>query len=217
VAKYIDVSVPLSPDLTVWPGAPKVSFQRLLDIEKGDIANDTNISLNVHTGTHVDAPFHFVSSGYSVEKMPLDVLIGKATVADLTEVETITVEVLESLALSSETKRLLLKTRNSQLWQKPEHTFDENFVALTAEAAQWIADQGIRLVGVDYMSVQRFHDGPETHLNLLKAEVTVIESLNLADVSAGEYELICLPMKLAGVEGAPARVVLRSLSNTESV
>lgn len=212
MAEYIDVSVPLSPDLPVWPGAPKVSFQRLLDIEKGDIANDTNISLNVHTGTHVDAPFHFVSSGYSVEKMPLDVLIGKATVADVTEVETITVEVLEGLALSSETKRLLLKTRNSQLWQQPDHTFDENFVALTAEAAQWIADQGIRLVGVDYMSVQRFHDGPETHLNLLKAEVTVIESLNLADVSAGEYELICLPMKLAGVEGAPARVVLRSLS-----
>lgn len=212
MAEYIDVSVPLSPDLPVWPGAPKVSFQRLLDIEKGDIANDTNISLNVHTGTHVDAPFHFVSSGYSVEKMPLDVLIGNATVADVTEVETITVEVLEGLALSSETKRLLLKTRNSQLWQKPDHTFDENFVALTAEAAQWIADQGIRLVGVDYMSVQRFHDGPETHLNLLKAEVTVIESLNFANVSAGEYELICLPMKLAGVEGAPARVVLRPLS-----
>lgn len=211
--EYIDVSVPLSPDLPVWPGAPKVSFQRLLDIENGDIANDTNISLNVHTGTHVDAPFHFVSSGYTVEQMPLDILMGAATVVDVSDVETITVDVLENLALSADTKRLLFRTRNSQLWEQANHTFDENFVALTAEAAQWIADQGIRLVGVDYMSVQRFHDGPETHLNLLKAEVTVIESLNLANVSAGEYELICLPMKLAGVEGAPARVVLRPLSN----
>lgn len=210
--EYIDVSVPLSPDLPVWPGAPKVSFQRLLDIENGDIANDTNISLNVHTGTHVDAPFHFVPSSYTVEQMPLDVLIGAATVVDVSDVDTITVEVLENLAIPANTKRLLFRTRNSQLWEKSDHTFDENFVALTAEAAQWIADQGIRLVGVDYMSVQRFHDGPETHLNLLKAEVTVIESLNLAHVSAGEYELICLPMKLAGVEGAPARVVLCPLS-----
>ncbi|MDR9405565.1 MAG: cyclase family protein, partial [Halothece sp. Uz-M2-17] len=210
--EYIDVSVPLSPDLPVWPGAPKVSFQRLLDIENGDIANDTNISLNVHTGTHVDAPFHFVSSGYTVEQMPLDILMGAATVVDVSDVETITVDVLENLALSADTKRLLFRTRNSQLWEQANHTFDENFVALTAQAAQWIADQGIRLVGVDYMSVQRFHDGPETHLNLLKAEVTVIESLNLANVSAGEYELICLPMKLAGVEGAPARVILRPLS-----
>ena len=145
--------------------------------------------------------------------MPLDILMGAATVVDVSDVETITVDVLENLALSADTKRLLFRTRNSQLWEQANHTFDENFVALTAQAAQWIADQGIRLVGVDYMSVQRFHDGPETHLNLLKAEVTVIESLNLANVSAGEYELICLPMKLAGVEGAPARVILRPLSN----
>ena len=208
MSKYIDISVPVSPDLPSWPGSPAIKFQRSLDLEKGDIANDTTISFSVHTGTHVDAPLHFWKEGSSVDQMPLELLIGPAWVASLPDVEVITADTLEALALPAGTERLLLHTRNSRLWQTDVREFQSDFVALTADAAQWVVDRGIRLIGVDYLSVQRFQDSPETHLILLQAEVAIIEGLNLTDVSAGAYKLLCLPIKLAGVEGAPARVLL---------
>ena len=211
MSKYIDISVPVSPDLPRWPGSPAIEFQRSLDLERGDIANDTTIRLSVHTGTHVDAPLHFVKEGTSVEQMPLDILMGTAFVADVSEVEVITPDTLEALALPKGTQRLLLRTRNSQMWQTGSSEFNPDFVAITADAAQWIVDRGIRLVGIDYLSIQRFYDGPETHLILLRSEVVIIEGLNLSEVSGGEYELICLPVKLAGVEGAPARAILRPI------
>jgi arylformamidase len=207
LSKYIDISVAVSPQLPTWPGSPKIKFQRNLELDRGDIANDTTIEFSVHTGTHIDAPLHFIAKGNSVDKLPLDVLIGSASVVDLLDVEVITAQTLENLSLSPQVERLLIRTRNSQLWQKSD--FEPDFVALSADAAQWIVDRGIRLIGVDYLSVQRFYDGPETHLILLGAETIVIEGLNLAHVSPGEYELICLPIKLAGVEGAPARVILK--------
>ena len=209
MSKYIDISVPVSPNLPRWPGSPAIEFQRSLDLERGDIANDTTIRLSVHTGTHVDAPLHFVKEGSSVEQMPLDILMGTAFVADVSEVEVITPDTLEALALPTGTQRLLLRTRNSQMWQPVSSEFNPDFVAITADAAQWIVDRGIRLVGIDYLSIQRFYDGPETHLILLRSEVVIIEGLNLSEVPGGEYELICLPVKLAGVEGAPARAILR--------
>ncbi len=209
MSKYIDISVPVSPDLPRWPGSPAIEFQRSLDLERGDIANDTTIRLSVHTGTHVDAPLHFVKEGSSVEQMPLDILMGTAFVADVSEVEVITPDTLKALALPKGTQRLLLRTRNSQMWQTGSSEFNPDFVAITADAAKWIVDRGIRLVGIDYLSIQRFYDGPETHLILLRSEVVIIEGLNLSEVSGGEYELICLPVKLAGVEGAPARAILR--------
>ena len=208
MSKYIDISVPVSSDLPTWPGSPAIEFQRRLDLEKGDVANDTTINFSVHTGTHVDAPLHFLSEGSSVDQMPLDDLIGSVVVADLSHTEVVAAEALEQLSLPSDTERLLIRTRNSQLWQRGDRTFHRDFVALTAEAAQWIVERGIRLIGVDYLSVQRFQDGPKTHLNLLQAEVVIIEGLNLANVPVGDYELICMPLKLKGVEGAPARVVL---------
>jgi len=208
MSKYIDISVPVSSDLPTWPGSPAIEFQRRLDLEKGDVANDTTINFSVHTGTHVDAPLHFLSEGSSVDQMPLDALIGSVVVADLSQTEVVAAEALEQLSLPSDTERLLIRTRNSQLWQRGDRTFHRDFVALTSEAAQWIVERGIRLIGVDYLSVQRFQDGPKTHLNLLQAEVVIIEGLNLANVPVGDYELICMPLKLKGVEGAPARVVL---------
>ena len=145
MSKYIDISVPVSPNLPRWPGSPAIEFQRSLDLERGDIANDTTIRLSVHTGTHVDAPLHFVKEGSSVEQMPLDILMGTALVADVSEVEAITPDTLEALALPKGTQRLLLRTRNSQMWQTGSSEFNPDFVAITADAAQWIVDRGIRL------------------------------------------------------------------------
>lgn len=203
--------MPVSPKLPRWPGSPAIEFRRQLDLEQGDIANDTTVRFSVHTGTHVDAPLHFLKDGHSVDCMPLDVLMGPVVVADLSDVEVITAATLDHLALPPSTERLLIRTRNSQLWQNNVREFQPDFVALTADAAQWIVEHGIRLIGIDYLSIQRFHDGPETHSILLSAEVVIIEGLNLANVKAGEYELLCLPLKLQGLEGAPARVVLKTL------
>lgn len=209
-SKYIDISVAVSPDLPVWPGSTPIEFQRTLDLSDGDEATDTTLHLSVHTGTHVDAPMHFIPGGRSVEALPLEMLIGPAYVAEVdATVGVITAEILQRLTIPPGTQRLLLHTRNSALWQQREREFDPNFVALSADAAQWVVDQGIQLVGVDYLSVQRFYDGPETHQILLGAEVVVIEGLNLTAVAAGIYDLLCLPIKLQGLEGAPARVLLK--------
>ncbi len=208
MSKYIDISVAVSPDIPVWPGSPDVEFNRSLDMDRGDIANDTTIKFSVHTGTHIDAPFHFVKEGKTVEKLSLDILIGSAVVVNLPELEAITAQDLENAGIPPNTKRLLIRTRNSQYWERGLKEFQPDFVALTSDAAEWVVNHGIKLIGIDYLSVQRFYDGPETHLTLLESEVVIIEGLNLAHVSPGEYELICLPIKLAGLEGAPARVIL---------
>jgi len=212
--KYIDVSVSISSDLPRWPGSPEIVFQKNLDLEKGDVATDTTLHLSVHTGTHVDAPLHFIRGGKGVDQMNLDVLMGEAYVAAFPdEVESITAVILDKLPLPKRTRRLLLRTRNSYLWQAKMSEFQPNFVALTADAAQWIVDQGIQLIGVDYLSVQRYCDGSETHQILLNSEIVIIEGLDLTEVSQGVYDLICLPIKLKGIEGAPARAILRSLSD----
>jgi arylformamidase len=187
-----------------------ISFYRSLDLAQGDIANDTTISFSVHTGTHIDAPLHFLATGSSVDQAPLNVLIGSVVVVDLSDVEVITAQTLQTLNLPSRTERLLIRTRNSELWRHAT-AFQPNFVALTADAAEWVVEQGIRLIGIDYLSIQRFDDGPETHIVLLRAGVVILEGLDLSQVLAGEYELFCLPLKLQGIEGAPARVVLKSV------
>ena len=213
--KYYDVSVPISPELPVWPDTQPIKFQRTLDLAQGDIANDTTICMSVHTGTHVDASLHFVSCGRTVDELPLDTLIGVVTVLDVGEIEVITADFLESLRLPNNLKRVLFKTKNSRLWHSiNSSTFETNFVALSSDAAEWLVNQGVILVGIDYLSIQRFYDGPETHIVLLQSDVVIIEGLNLSDVPTGNYELICLPIKLKGLEGAPSRVILRSLSIT---
>lgn len=208
---YIDVSVDVSDDLPVWPGSPEIQFKRSLALDSGDIANDTTLNFSVHTGTHIDAPLHFLPNGKSVDQISLDTLIGPAHLAEVpNDVESITLTVLEQLALPDGVRRLLLKTRNSNLWISEVQEFEPDFVALTVEAAQWVVNRGIEVIGIDYLSIQRFCDGPETHQILLGAEVVVIEGLNLSQVLPGQYDLFCLPLKLKGIEGAPARVVLKS-------
>jgi len=207
--RFIDISLPIHPDLPVWPGDPKVVVERIRTQANGFNSNDSRLSCSVHTGTHVDAPRHFIEGGAPVEQLPLDVLLGPAEVVEIRDKNSITADHLESLSLPAATQRLLIKTRNSELWDNPGHTFHTDFVALEPPAARWIANRGIRLVGIDYLSVQRFRDkDPTTHRLLLEAGVVIVEGLDLRHVEPGRYRLVCLPLKLSGCDGAPARTIL---------
>ncbi len=213
MSHYIDITLTLSPDLPRWPGSPPIELTRRRDMARGDHVNDGALSFGLHSGTHVDAPVHFLAAGADVTHLALDALIGPAVVAVLPAVDSVTARDLEGLNLPTDTRRLLLRTRNSEEWRREVREFRKDFVALTADAARWVVERGLRLIGVDYLSVQRFHDDPQTHITLLQAEVVILEGLNLAAVEPGTYELICLPLKLAGADGAPARAVLRRVSS----
>ena len=209
MAEMIDITVPLESDMPVWPGCTGIRITPTMRLEDGDSANISEMDCNLHTGTHVDAPRHFLQNGATVEQLPLELLVGPVFVAYLPEAVDVKPGDLTGLNLPPNGTRLLLRTRNSQLWAAKTTDFREDFVALTSEAAQWIVDRRIRLIGIDYLSVQRFGDGSITHEILLGADTVVLEGLNLSNVQPGFYELICLPLKLVDVEAAPARAILR--------
>ena len=210
MTEYIDISLALSEQLPVWPSAERFRVYPDLRISDGSNANTSSVKFNLHTGTHVDAPWHFVPGGTTVDQLSLDDLIGPAQVRYLPEVRKITPEVLQALDLPCKTRRLLLRTDNSEQWADRTVEFNPDFVALTPEAAEWIVAFGIRLIGVDYLSVQCFHDSDDrTHQILLQKRIVIVEGLNLNDVQPGEYDLTCLPILIQGAEAAPARVLLR--------
>jgi len=207
--RILDISVPVSSELPVWPGDPRIVLEQFRAISRGNTSTDSRLVCSVHSGTHVDAPGHFIENGATVEQLALDVLIGKATVIELLNADIITPEILDAQTIPAETRRLLFKTKNSALWSDPGHQFNPDFVALTSAAADWIVRKAIRLVGIDYLSIQIFKDeAPLTHRILLEAGVVILEGIDLQNVRPGIYQLICLPMKLDGIEGAPARAVL---------
>ena len=209
--KILDISVPLSPHLPVWPGDTRIVLERYRALAKGDTSNDSRLACSVHSGTHVDAPLHFIENGATTEQLTLDILMGPARVVELPEANVITPELLDAQSPAIETERLLLKTTNSDLWNDPGHEFNPDFVALSPESADWVVNKGIKLVGIDYLSIQMFKDDePMTHRVLLEGGVIILEGLDLRKVSPGDYNLICLPIKLAGSEGAPARAILIS-------
>jgi arylformamidase len=205
-----DVSLTISQDLPTWPGDPIISLNRFSKMEEGAPCNVTQISACVHIGTHVDAPYHFLGGdSQTVDQLPLNLLTGRSYVLHLPdEVNLITAEVLESAGVPPRTRRLLFKTRNSAYWSGAVKGFQKDFVALSADGAQFIVDHGVRLVGVDYLSVAPFTEPEPTHQILLQAGVVVIEGLNLSEVSQGRYALYCLPLKILGADGAPARAIL---------
>ena len=210
--KMIDISVPITPDMLVWPGSPRTEFQWRRSMAKGDRSNNSNFFMNTHSGTHVDAPLHFFAKGKGVEELSMETMMGSVHLLDFSREKEITVEKLESLWPSSEkVERLLLKTRNSDFWEKRTNEFVENFCALREEQAKWLLQKGIRLIGIDYLSIQCYKDSPIVHQLLLEAEIIIIEGLNLSEVDAGKYDLVCLPLKLVGLEGAPARVLLKDI------
>jgi arylformamidase len=204
--KIYDITVPVSLDLPVYPGDPPVSVEKTAEISKGDVANVSFLKLGTHTGTHVDAPHHFIDGGSTVDEIPPNLLIGRARVVEISAA-VITAEVLGEFDFA-EDARVLFKTRNSYLWSEP--SFEKEFVYLTKDAAELLVENGVKVVGIDYLSVEKFgFEKPDVHTILLGSGAVIIEGLDLREVEAGDYELICLPMKIKGGDGAPARVVLR--------
>jgi arylformamidase len=208
--RIYDVSLTIRPGMAVWPGDEDVLIESVSSQANGDRANVSNIRMNLHTGTHVDSPGHFITGAATVEVLPLDLLIGKAWVADLDVSGAITADDLAAAGIPREARRVLLKTYNSALWTTHPDEFRPNFAHLTEDAARWIVEHGLQLLGIDYLSVESPESDGVTHTTLLGAGVVVVESLNLAEVAPGWYDLYCLPLKVQGGDGAPARVVLIS-------
>ena len=205
--KIYDISLTLSNDLPVWPGDPSIKLSLASSISTGADANVTFIQMGAHTGTHLDAPCHFINGESSVEDLPLDVLLGTVQVIELPDdVDLITRKVLEKQDIQSQ--RVIFKTRNTAFWKEKDGRFHKNFVAISADGAEYLVEIGIKLVGVDYLSVAPFDDGVIPHRILLGKKIIPLEGLYLEGVSAGFYELVCLPIKIKGADGSPARVLL---------
>jgi arylformamidase len=201
-----DVTRTLQSGMATWPGEPGPELTLIKQMSAGQAADVSHLSLGVHTGTHVDAPRHFIPGGAGVESLPLTALIGPARVVGIQHAGAIRVDELERSGLDG-VERVLFRTRNSDEWSGAE--FYQDFVYLDPEAARWLVKRGTRLVGVDYLSVEAFGAAePLTHRTLLSAGVLIVEGLDLREISPGDYVLSCLPLKLAGADGAPARVVL---------
>jgi arylformamidase len=205
--KIFDVTVPISKNLPVYPGDPPVKIERKATIDKKDAKyNLSRYSFSSHVGTHVDAPFHFIADGKTVDQLPLELLMGRARVVEVTSPR-IDEAALKEFDFTADA-RVLFKTRNSYLWSQPG--FVQDYVYITPGAARALVNQGIKLVGIDYLSVEKFgSDTFDTHLTLLGAGTLIIEGLDLREIEPGDYELICLPMKIQDGDGSPARVILR--------
>ncbi len=198
--------MPLHGQMRIWPGSPGFSSSPHLSLAAGDIANATSIEMDVHCGTHVDAPRHFVDGGATLDAVGLAPFIGPAWIADARGHPAIDAALLERLKVPPGTTRLLLRTDNSL--ERPDAPFREDYVALTADAAQWVVARGVELVGIDYLSIQRFRDPPDAHQILLRASTMILEGVDLRHAHPGRWTLMCLPMLLVGAEAAPARAVL---------
>jgi arylformamidase len=207
--KIFDISLTISPDLPIWPGDTPLELELVDSMDEGAHNNVSRLSTGVHIGTHVDAPHHFLNDGRTIEQLPLEVLTGPCYVIQLPDgVEAITAEALDGMSLPGESTRILFGTSNSRFWSRGETEFQEDFVAITEDGASWLVERGVQLVGIDYLSVAPFGDSTPTHRVLLQAGVIVLEGLNLSAVPRGFYDLYCLPLKLYGAEGAPARAIL---------
>lgn len=201
-----DITMPLSAELPAYPGDTPVEISPLTSIAAGDAANVSRMQLCTHSGTHIDPPRHFSETGQTVDQIPLGLLVGKAKVVEITGASEIGRRELEHLPIHG-VERLLLKTGNSALWK--EKGFVENFAALTAEGARFLVETGVKLVGIDYLSIEKVDGTGDVHRTLLDKGVVILEGLNLADVVPGNYELICLPLKVKDGDGAPVRAILR--------
>lgn len=208
--RLYDVSLPIHPQMIQWNGEDICAFMPM-SRTPDNLANVTSMVITTHTGTHVDPPRHFVHGAATMDDVPLDRWVGPCYVADLSDVVgEIEPQHLEAADIPAGTERLVLKTTNSALWRSHPTTFVDTYVGVSYEAAKWILARGIRLVGIDYLSVGPFHTtNTETHLTFLGNDIIIVEALDLTEIGAGEYELLCFPLKVQGGDGAPARVALR--------
>ena len=208
VPRFLDVSVPLAPGVPTYPGNPPFEFEPVKRIANGDSANVSRMVIGTHTATHVDAPLHFFDGEPGIDQLPLDLLVGRVRVIDLPHRGGITEQHLAAAGLR-EDLRVLLRTPNSALWNAHDG-FHTDYTYVAEDAAKFLVAQGVKLVGVDYLSVEQFKKpGAPAHRALLGNGVIIIEGLNLSEAEAGHYEMYCLPLKLANGDGAPARVVLK--------
>jgi arylformamidase len=209
MAVHVDVTVPLVPGrVPIYPGDRELTIRRDARLADGDPANLSSVDCTLHCGTHVDAPVHFVDGAPGVDAVPLDVLIGPAWVADATHVAgDIDAAALGGVDIPDGARRVLFKTTNSALWEEPA-VFEEDFVAVTPDAARLLVERGVRLVGIDYLSIAPYGDPAPTHEEFLRAGVAIVESLDLRGVEPGRWTLTCLPLRIPGADGAPARAVL---------
>ncbi|MGH9371102.1 MAG: cyclase family protein [Vicinamibacterales bacterium] len=207
VPRFLDVSVPLAAGIPTYPGNPEFELQPIKRIAAGDSSNVSRLVMGTHSGTHVDAPRHFFDGGAGTDALELELLIGRARVVDLPRRGGITADDLAAVGLR-EDLRVLFRTPNSALWNSGG--FHQDYTHLTESGARCLVEQGVKVVGVDYLSVEQFKKpGAPAHRALLSKGVVIIEGLNLSEVEPGMYEMYCLPLRVAGGDGAPARVVLK--------
>lgn len=207
---WVDISVVLSDAMVHWPDDPPVKIRRVSDVALGDSYTLSEISMGSHTGTHIDAPLHFIKGASGVDGMPLDTLVGRARVIEIDDPHSVTPQNLSRQRIRRG-ERLLFKTRNSSgAWKTGE--FVEDFVFMSGEAADMLAGLRVKAVGVDYLSVGSFrHGGSDVHRTLLNAGIWIIEGLDLSAVEAGVYDLVCLPLRIRDGDGSPARAIVRKV------
>lgn len=207
-SSWIDVSVPIRTGMVSWPGDPPPRISRILDLKEGDPCTVSFLALTAHTGTHVDAPAHYISGGSTMDGFSSETWVGKARVIGIADPKSVTVRELSHYRIRRG-ERILFKTRNSpQCWRTAR--FVKSYVSVSPEAARYLADRAVRLVGIDYLSVAGMGaDAEQTHTILLGAGVWILEGINLTEVRPGAVEMICLPLRISGGDGAPARVLLR--------
>ena len=207
--KYYDISLNLSPETVRWVVAPPMEVHERRRMSRGDDANATALTVSCHAGTHVDAPFHFLPDGAGIDALPLERFMGPALVYHVDADRYVTEEHVKAIPLDGAT-RVLFKTRNSQLLKQRE--FEPNFVAFTVGAARALVSRGVQLVGLDYLSVAHADEQVPVHRAFLDHGVVLLEGVDLSQITPGRYELICFPLRLRGLDGAPCRAVLRDLA-----
>ncbi len=211
MSSWIDITYPLSSKLALWPGSEPFQVHPGSRISKGETTNTSGVSLDLHMGSHLDAPWHMLDHGKSVDTFPLETLIGPAQVVEFPDIAILTAPLLKSAGLESGLIRLLIKTRNSHEPTDASVPFRTDFTALDESAARLLVDYGIKLVGIDGPSIEPFRSpGHPVHLTFMKAETAIVEGLNLSEVTTGYYDLVCLPLPLIGLDASPVRACVRS-------
>jgi arylformamidase len=207
--EIIDITIPLTPRTPVWEGDQGITInQNVFKSEASDF-NISRIEMGVHAGTHIDSPYHLFNHGSTVDKIPLDILFGEATVLEVSsDWDVINSEALLASGFNSGVERLILKTQNTEYWIRDPYGFHGDYIGIDTEGAEFLVSQGVKLVGVDYFSASPMNDLVRPHEILLEAGVVILENAYLVDVLAGEYQLVCLPLKLQGTDGAPVRAIL---------
>jgi arylformamidase len=207
--KWIDISLTLKSNMVHWPTDPPFSLERVREMDKGDTVNLSKITMGAHSGTHVDAPVHFIKGAKGVDQISIDLLIGPARIIEITDAATIKEKELAGHGIKKG-ERILLRSRNSLNKILYKDTFTEDFVYLEKDAAEFLVTRGIKTLGVDYLSVGGYKkNGPDVHKMLLGAGIIIIEGLDLTEALPGFYDMICLPMKILDSDGAPARVIVK--------